>query len=255
MTGGFASEQDRINCSFYFKIGACRHGDQCSRKHVRPGRSRTILLSNVFQNPRHLNPHSGISEAEVQRQFDDLYEDLFVELSKYGDLVEMHICDNIGEHLIGNVYARHETEDDAQRATDILNTRWYGGRPLFVELSPVTDFREARCRQNESNECNRGGLCNFMHLRLPTPGLMRDLDHQLTVENRERRRERRAIEDIRRLGWKDRLVAEDPSSGLTKEEVLDRAMGWRRGATGGDWRADPAVGQSAETEPPAANAA
>ena len=84
---------------------------------------------------------------------------------------------------------------------------------------------------------------------------MRDLDHQLTVENRERRRERRAIEDIRRLGWKDRLVAEDPSSGLTKEEVLDRAMGWRRGATGGDWRADPAVGQSAETEPPAANAA
>jgi len=25
------TEQDRVNCSFYLKIGACRHGDRCSR--------------------------------------------------------------------------------------------------------------------------------------------------------------------------------------------------------------------------------
>ena len=37
--------------------------------------------------------------------------------------------------------------------------------PLQVEFSPVTDFREATCRQYEENTCTRGGYCNFMHLR------------------------------------------------------------------------------------------
>lgn len=30
-----------------------------------------------------------------------------------------------------------------------LNNRWFGGRPIYAELSPVTDFREACCRQYE----------------------------------------------------------------------------------------------------------
>ena len=30
-----------------------------------------------------------------------------------------------------------------------LNNRWFGGRPVYAELSPVTDFREACCRQYE----------------------------------------------------------------------------------------------------------
>ena len=35
----------------------------------------------------------------------------------------------------------------------------------MVEYSPVTDFREARCRQFDMGECGRGGFCNFMHLK------------------------------------------------------------------------------------------
>jgi len=49
----FGTEQDRVNCSFYYKIGACRHGDRCSRKHIRPPFSQTILLPNVYHNPAH----------------------------------------------------------------------------------------------------------------------------------------------------------------------------------------------------------
>jgi splicing factor U2AF subunit len=63
---------------------------------------------------------------------------------KFGNLLEMHVCDNVGDHLvrpfllwrfvltlvqIGNVYARYEWEDDAQSAVDNLNDRWYGGMP------------------------------------------------------------------------------------------------------------------------------
>lgn len=34
----------RVNCSFYFKIGACRHGDRCSRLHNKPTFSQVRVL-------------------------------------------------------------------------------------------------------------------------------------------------------------------------------------------------------------------
>ena len=46
-----------------------------------------------------------------------------------------------------------------------MQGRFYAGRPIMCEFSPVTDFREATCRQYEENTCTRGGYCNFMHLR------------------------------------------------------------------------------------------
>lgn len=96
----------------------------------------------------------------------------------------MHVCDNVGDHLIGNVYARYDWEDEAAAAVEALNQRWYANRPLVAELSPVTDFREACCRQNDMGECNRGGFCNFMHLRRPSKGLLVELQQQQRVERR-----------------------------------------------------------------------
>lgn len=98
--------------------------------------------------------------------------------------MELHVCDNVGDHLIGNVYARFEWETEAQVAVDRLNERWYAGRPLHCELSPVTDFREACCRQNDTGDCNRGGFCNFMHLKRPTRSLIRDLQHSQRLERK-----------------------------------------------------------------------
>ena len=51
----FGTEQDKVNCSFYYKIGACRHGDRCSRKHVKPSYSQTVLMPNLYQNPAYDN--------------------------------------------------------------------------------------------------------------------------------------------------------------------------------------------------------
>lgn len=48
----FGTEKDKVNCSFFFKIGACRHGDKCSRLHNRPTFSQTILLQNLYANPK-----------------------------------------------------------------------------------------------------------------------------------------------------------------------------------------------------------
>ena len=66
---------------------------------------------------------------------------------RYGEVEEMNVCDNLGDHLVGNVYIKFRTEEDAAKAVAELNNRWFGGRPIYAELSPVTDFREACCRK------------------------------------------------------------------------------------------------------------
>lgn len=38
----------RVNCSFYFKIGACRHGDRCSRIHNKPTFSQVRIFYLTF---------------------------------------------------------------------------------------------------------------------------------------------------------------------------------------------------------------
>lgn len=66
----FGTEKDKVNCSFYFKIGACRHGDRCSRIHNKPTFSQTIVLLNVYQNPQNSaqtadGSHLGIWKLRV----------------------------------------------------------------------------------------------------------------------------------------------------------------------------------------------
>ena len=67
--------------------------------------------------------------------------------------------------MVGSVYVKFSDEEGAAAALQGLQGRFYGGRPIQIEFSPVTDFREATCRQYEENTCTRGGYCNFMHLR------------------------------------------------------------------------------------------
>merc|ERR1711973_238653 len=186
----FGTEKDKVNCSFYFKIGACRHGDRCSRLHNRPTFSQTILLVNMYQNPQSAaqvadGTSSAISDVEAQEHYDRFFEDVFLELEeKYGEIEEMNVCDNLGDHLVGNVYVKFRYEEDAEKAAKELDNRWYNGQPIYAELSPVTDFREACCRQYEMGECTRGGFCNFMHMR----PISRDLRRELYGKNRRRKR-------------------------------------------------------------------
>ncbi|GAB6023060.1 hypothetical protein CHUAL_007151 [Chamberlinius hualienensis] len=179
----FGTEKDKVNCSFYFKIGACRHGDRCSRIHNKPTFSQTVLLQNLYHNPQNSAQSAdgshlmaNYTDVELQEHFDNFFEDVFVELEdKYGEIEEMNVCDNLGDHLVGNVYVKFRSEEDAERAVNDLNNRWFGGRPIYSELSPVTDFREACCRQYEMGECTRSGFCNFMHLKPISRELRREL--------------------------------------------------------------------------------
>ncbi|KAL2933550.1 Splicing factor U2af small subunit B [Bienertia sinuspersici] len=197
----FGTEKDRVNCPFYFKIGACRHGDRCSRLHTKPSISPTLLLSNMYQRPDMITPGvdpqgQPLDPRKIQQHFEDFYEDLFEELSKYGEIESLNICDNLADHMVGNVYVQFREEEHASEALRNLSGRFYAGRPIIVDFSPVTDFREATCRQYEENVCNRGGYCNFMHLKK----ISRELRRQLFGRYRRRRSRSRSQSPQRQRG-------------------------------------------------------
>merc|ERR1719282_907140 len=166
----YGTEKDRVHCPFYYKIGACRHGDRCSRQHNKPTMSPTIIIPNMYQTPAQQfqlqtgQPPPFIDPKQAEEHLLDFYEDVSEELGKFGELEEMYVCNNLGDHLTGNVYAKFRDEDGAAAAQQALHGRFYAKRPLICEFSPVTDFREARCRQFDHGECTRGGYCNFMHM-------------------------------------------------------------------------------------------
>jgi len=165
----FATEEDRVNCPFYLKIGACRNGDRCNRAHVRPQISQTVLLPHMFPT---MPDGLSISNDEdwddemydrAQEHVEAFYEEVFLELAQYGEIEDIVVLDNVSDHMLGNVYCKYYHDQSAERAMRGLPGRFYGGKLLQPEFSPVTDFREARCRAFHETRCVRGGLCNFMH--------------------------------------------------------------------------------------------
>lgn len=79
----------------------------------------------------------------------------------------MNVCDNLGDHLVGSVYVKYSDEKSATKALKALTNRYYLGRPVNSKFSPVTDFREATCRQFEQKACQIGPYCNFLHIIQP----------------------------------------------------------------------------------------
>ena len=132
-----------------------------------------------------------IDENASFQDFLVFFEDLYEELGKFGRIDCLCVCDNLGDHMVGHVYVKFEDEEEAADALNIMNGRYYDGRKMEVEFSPVTDFREARCRDFDEGGCARGGFCNFMHIKAVPAPLIRSLEEDC---NYERKKE----EDLRR---------------------------------------------------------
>lgn len=110
----------------------------------------------------------NVDKARLQENLDEFYEEIYEELRTYGKVEDIQVCENLGDHMVGNVYVKYLDEEDAEKALNSLRGRYYAGRPLAVEYSPVTDFKEARCRQYDEGTCTRGPYCNFMHVCEPS---------------------------------------------------------------------------------------
>ena len=60
----------------------------------------------------------------------DFYEDVFEELDKFGEVENLNVCDNLADHLVGNVYVKFREEEAAQDAVNGLSGRFYAGAGL-----------------------------------------------------------------------------------------------------------------------------
>jgi len=204
------TEEDKVNCPFYYKIGACRHGDRCSRLHHKPAFSQTLLIRHLYQHPDQQEQAAAgttTQEAKVdpEQALEDylcFFEDLYAEFSKFGRVEELHVADNVGDHIVGHVYVKFQDEEQAADALQVMQGRYYDGRPLQMEYSPVTDFREARCRDYDETSCKRGGFCNFLHVKPVPPPLVRSLEEDCEMDRR--RHEEEMEEEERRSHSRDR---------------------------------------------------
>ena len=70
--------------------------------------------------------------------------------------------------MLGNVYVKFSDEEEAEKCIRSLAGKYYAGKIIHSEYCPVTDFKEARCRQHDEAVCDRGPLCNFMHVKQPS---------------------------------------------------------------------------------------
>ena len=205
----FGTEEDKVNCPFYFKIGACRHGDTCTRLHNKPILSQTVMFFHLYDNPPAAVAFADGMEVREEaledavKHFEDFYEDIFLEMCKYGEVEEIHVCDNIGDHIIGNVYIKFHTEEEAKMCLEDLNGKYYAGRIIYGEYCPVTDFREAKCRQYKEGNCDRGGYCNFMHLK-HVPKSFRKALFRYMYEAYPQYKERKKIEEDEEHSRRDR---------------------------------------------------
>lgn len=82
----------------------------------------------------------------------------------------------------------------------------------------MTDFREACCRQNEISECNRGGFCNFMHLKHPSRQLRRELYEGQRVDIKEKRKEELRREEEERRSQDNRRERHHDDERLSREK-------------------------------------
>ncbi|XP_031584727.1 U2 small nuclear ribonucleoprotein auxiliary factor 35 kDa subunit-related protein 2 [Oreochromis aureus] len=169
----FGTERDVANCPFFLKTGACRFGDRCSRKHTYPTTSPTLMIRGMFRtfgmeesrrDDYDIDACLEHSEEEMQESFLEFYHDVLPEFKSVGKVLQFKVSCNYEPHLRGNVYVQFDTEEQCKEAFIKFNGRWYAGRQLHCEISPVTRWKNAICGLFDRHRCPKGKHCNFLHV-------------------------------------------------------------------------------------------
>jgi splicing factor U2AF subunit len=119
-------------------------------------------------------------------------------MSKYGEIEDMIVVDNLGDHIVGNVYVRYINEDYAENAIMNINGRFFNGKKIDAQYSSVTDFGNAKCKQYLDGSCKRGGYCNYMHIKPLSKSLKKQLIQEMYLEHPEYKEKREQEERERR---------------------------------------------------------
>lgn len=148
-------------CTFFNKVGACRHGDTCTKIHNKPEKSAVL-------NFKHLWAAKQLVTEEDQAAYEKFYDDFYTLCSQYGKVLDMIVAENQSSHLIGNVMVQFSTENEAIDAAENMTNTSFNNKILQPEFSPVINLREARCKAHDADECQKHAQCNFLHV-IPIP--------------------------------------------------------------------------------------
>ncbi|KAL4184142.1 hypothetical protein AMTRI_Chr11g101910 [Amborella trichopoda] len=165
----FGTEQDKAHCPFHLKTGTCRFGTRCSRVHFYPDKSCTLLVKNMYNGPGLAwEQDEGLeyTDEEMERSYEEFYEDVHTEFLKFGEIVNFKVCRNGSSHLRGNVYVHYRSLDSAILAYNSINGRYFGGKQITCEFVGVTRWKVAICGEymkSRHKTCSRGSACNFIH--------------------------------------------------------------------------------------------
>lgn len=172
-------------CLFFTKMGACRHGDHCTKVHNRPTASPTVVFPMMYPNPlavRYLSAeYTGPREFEqkyMKRHFEHFYKETWRSLMEMGKIEELRVVSNLGEHLLGNVYVRFDNNETAANVVKELKNKKFNKIILLPELSPVTNFTEACCKEDGEGHCGRGAQCNYLHIMKVSRKLLEKLERE-----------------------------------------------------------------------------
>ena len=127
---------------------------------------------------------------EALKHFEQFYEEIFVELSDFGELKDLSVVENLSDHLIGNVYAKFNDEESASKAYNALEGKYYHSNMVEEEYCPIINVKDCKCRKFEDGLCNRGPYCNFIHLKEVSPSLVRSLRDEMYETHPEYKRNR-----------------------------------------------------------------
>ncbi|XP_059446277.1 zinc finger CCCH domain-containing protein 5 isoform X1 [Corylus avellana] len=165
----FGTEQDKAHCPFHLKTGACRFGLRCSRVHFYPEKSCTLLIRNMYNGPGlawEQDEGLEFTDEEVERSYEEFYEDVHTEFLKFGEIVNFKVCRNGSFHLRGNVYVQYKSLDSAVLVYHSINGRYFAGKQVRCEFVNVTRWKVAICGEymkSRFKTCSHGTACNFIH--------------------------------------------------------------------------------------------
>ncbi|XVF23135.1 hypothetical protein REPUB_Repub13aG0011700 [Reevesia pubescens] len=165
----FGTEQDKAHCPFHLKTGACRFGQRCSRVHFYPDKSCTLLIRNMYNGPGLAwEQDEGLehTDEEVERCYEEFYEDVHTEFLKFGEIVNFKVCKNGSFHLRGNVYVHYKLLESAVLAYHTINGRYFAGKQVKCEFVNLTRWKVAICGEfmkSRFKTCSHGTACNFIH--------------------------------------------------------------------------------------------
>ena len=148
------------------------------------------------------------------------YEEIFLELSNFGELKDLYVVDNLSEHLIGNVYAKFADEKAASNAYDNLKGKYYHSDLVVEEYCSIINPLSGKCYKHDDSLCIKGPYCNFIHFKEINKNLIKSLKDEMYEIHPEYRKNRFNNNNNNNINYKKRR--EKKHEHTSSESSLDR---------------------------------